>query len=133
MTHFTPATDPRLFRCACGRLECNAPAPATRLLETLDAIRERYGRPLIIDSGPRCALWNHAQHGEDPSAHELGEAADVACALSSDRFILYDAARAVGVVRLGVGNTFLHVDVTQDPRFAQGVTWHYYGLTRRPV
>ncbi len=128
--HFTPATDPQLFRCPCGRSMCDAPPPTDRLLEVLDAIRDQYGRPITVDSGPRCAFRNKQKGGEDPSAHLLGEAADLVCILSTDRFDLYNAARACGVVRLGIGSTFLHVDVTHDARFAQAVTWTYYGIRR---
>ncbi len=129
--YFSPETDPYLFKCPCGRPECDAPAPSLELLELLDAIREALGRGTMVDSGPRCAFWNREVGGEDPSTHLHGEGADVMILSTHDRELVDDVRRARGYRRLGVGNTFMHVDVTRRPEFAQGVMWHYYGLARK--
>lgn len=118
---FSPDTDPALFRCpdGCGR----APAPSDLLLETLDAIRERYGEPVRVTSGVRCAEHNRRVGGVPNSEHLTGEAADLAVPNGTARFYLITAALAVGVIRLGIGSTFVHVGVSR--RHPQGVIWLY--------
>ena len=43
----------------------------------LDPARERYGRPIAVNSGYRCAIHNSAVGGVRNSQHMKGEAADV--------------------------------------------------------
>lgn len=48
------------------------------LVETLlDPIREKYGKPLNVNSGYRCAELNRAVGGSTTSAHAYGLAADL--------------------------------------------------------
>lgn len=46
-------------------------------LERLDAIRERYGKPIIITSGYRCPQLNKIVGGKPNSQHLKAEAADL--------------------------------------------------------
>lgn len=43
----------------------------------LDPLRERYGRPIYVNSGYRCAALNKAVGGVATSQHVKGEAADI--------------------------------------------------------
>lgn len=47
------------------------------LLEQLDKIRAKYGKPIYINSGYRCPALNKAVKGVSNSQHQLGEAADL--------------------------------------------------------
>lgn len=47
------------------------------LIEQLDRIRAKYGKPIYINSGYRCPALNKAVGGVDSSQHQLGEAADL--------------------------------------------------------
>lgn len=47
------------------------------LLEQLDKIRAKYGKPIYIDSGYRCPKLNKAVKGVNTSQHQLGIAADL--------------------------------------------------------
>lgn len=47
------------------------------LIEQLDKIREKYGKPIYINSGYRCPKLNKAVKGVDTSQHQLGCAADL--------------------------------------------------------
>ena len=124
MSYFSPATDPKLYRCSCGRLECDAPAPSSVLLMTLELMRHQLGREITVHSGPRCAFWNEKEGGEPTSAHLTGDAADLACGSGAERWDMLDAARQAGFQRLGIGRTFLHVDVSNT--LPGKVVWHYY-------
>lgn len=43
----------------------------------LQPLRERYGKPIIVNSGYRCATLNKAVGGVSNSQHMKGEAADI--------------------------------------------------------
>lgn len=47
------------------------------LIRQLDKIREKYGKPIYINSGYRCPKLNKAVKGVDTSQHQLGCAADL--------------------------------------------------------
>lgn len=130
MNYFTETTDPKLYRCGCGRPECEAPKqPHRLLLMYLNITRELYGKPIVVTSGNRCAWYNAQQGGADPSEHVrpggcLG--ADLHCTSSRDRAKLLDACRLAGLTRIGIYPAHLHVGVgdTIDPQTFPGVvTW----------
>jgi hypothetical protein len=66
------------FRCRCGGKYCNGfPAePDQTLVELVDDIRHKAGRPGIPSSGLRCATWNSIQGGVANSDHMKGKALD---------------------------------------------------------
>ena len=47
--------------------------------EVLDPVREKLGKPIIVDSGYRCPKCNAAVGGATQSQHLVGEAADIRC------------------------------------------------------
>lgn len=47
------------------------------LIEQLDKIREKWGKPIYINSGYRCPELNKVVKGVDSSQHQLGIAADL--------------------------------------------------------
>lgn len=47
--------------------------------EVLEPVRERLGRPIIVNSGYRCPIHNAAVGGVANSQHLRGEAADLHC------------------------------------------------------
>jgi hypothetical protein len=66
------------FRCRCGGKYCNGfPAePDQTLVELVDDIRHKAGRPGIPSSGLRCKTWNSLQGGVENSDHMIGKALD---------------------------------------------------------
>jgi len=80
-------------------------------LDLLDQMREEAGIPFIINSGFRTLNWN-AKLGTTPnSAHTRGLAADIAAPTSRERFLIVDAAIKAGIHRIGIGKSFVHVDI----------------------
>lgn len=51
-----------------------------RLADYLDVIREKVGKPILINSGFRCPVLNKAVGGVVNSQHQKGLAADLVCA-----------------------------------------------------
>lgn len=93
------------------------------IVSKLDSIRSTIGRPLIIQSGWRTDEHNAEVGGVDGSAHTGGWAVDVACRDSRLRFLILQAALNVGIARIGIGKSFLHLDT--DPSKPVQVAWEY--------
>lgn len=66
------------FRCRCGGKYCDGfPAePDQTLVELVDDIRHKAGKPGIPSSGLRCETWNRIQGGVADSRHRKGKALD---------------------------------------------------------
>ena len=62
----------------CGLLPPFARENIEALVEdVLDPLRERYGKPIVVNSGYRCAKHNKEVGGVANSQHLRGEAADI--------------------------------------------------------
>ena len=93
------------------------------ILSMLDAARKIYGKPMRITSGFRTKTHNKKVGGVKSSSHLKGLAIDVACVTSKHRFEMLTALLEVGFNRIGVANTFIHIDV--DKNKSQNVIWTY--------
>lgn len=93
------------------------------LLEMLDEVRDKFDKPIHINSGFRTPAHNEAVGGKENSSHLKGLAVDIACNKSQDRFDLINCLLDVGFSRIGVAKTFIHADIDQDK--TQGVIWTY--------
>jgi hypothetical protein len=90
-----------------GKLLINEPA-----LDTLQALRDRLGKPLIVRSAYRSPAHNKAVGGATRSKHMDGAAFDIAMA-NHDPVAFEAAARAVGFLGFGFypRSGFMHVDL----------------------
>lgn len=62
----------------CGQLPPFARENMEALVENvLDPLRERYGKPIVVNSGYRCQKHNKEVGGATNSQHMRGEAADI--------------------------------------------------------
>ena len=100
------------------------------LLLMLDEARDKFDKPIHINSGFRTPAHNEAVGGKMPdengnggSSHLKGLAVDISCNNSSDRFDLINCLLDVGFSRIGIANSFIHADIDFDK--AQGVIWTY--------
>ena len=91
------------------------------VIEALDVARDLCGFPLIITSGFRTIkhhewLTKQGYPTSKNSSHLLGWAADIACSNSARRYLLIEALLDAGFTRIGIGKTYLHVDLdTEKP------------------
>tara|TARA_R100001163_G_scaffold2920_2_gene4412 strand:+ start:1477 stop:1842 length:366 start_codon:yes stop_codon:yes gene_type:complete len=92
-------------------------------IEQLDVARDIAGFPFIINSGFRTIAHNKAVNGTSKSSHLLGWAADIHVGSSRKRFIMIEALLDAGFTRIGVGDSFIHVD--SDPEKQQNLIWTY--------
>lgn len=92
-------------------------------MQTLDALRAQAGIPLVLNSAYRSKAWEAKQKRSGNSAHTRGKAVDIRCNSSQNRMKIVAAALALGIKRIGVGGTFVHVDT--DTSLPQNVIWTY--------
>lgn len=89
----------------------------------LDEARAYANIPFVINSAFRSYEDNIRAGGSENSSHLRGLAVDISARDSTTRFLVLDALLAVGFVRIGVGSTFIHVDV--DTEKDDSVIWTY--------
>ena len=92
-------------------------------LEMLDDARDIAGIPFRITSSFRTPEYNAKIGGSKNSAHLRGKAVDIACDNSGERWQIVSALLKVGFRRIGIGKTFIHVDL--DDSLPQNVIWLY--------
>ena len=95
----------------------------------LDEAREISGIPFKINSGYRTKEYQKDltrrgyKTSKTTSPHEKGLAADISVTDSSSRWIVINSLLLVGFTRIGVADTFIHVDL--DTERSQEVVWTY--------
>jgi len=80
-----------------------------KLIQILDDIRETINRPIIVTSGYRTPSHNIAVGGLPGSEHLVGCAADIGCRESALRFTILKMAIDLGIKRIGLAKTFIHL------------------------
>ncbi len=91
-------------------------------LAKLDDAREFAGFPFFINSAYRSP--DHPESIKNPtSSHIKGLAVDIRAIDSKTRYLIIDALMHVGFNRIGIADTFIHVD--DDRNKACGVIWTY--------
>ena len=106
-----------------------------RLLSMLRQLESNTGYPIFswINSGVRSDYWNRKVGGVSNSSHRIPkcEAVDIKALNKTIRNELVRAAHQVGFKRIGVGKTFVHLDV--DASKSQDVAWGYPSGTRPEI
>lgn len=105
-------------RCGCGLYNFSP-----ILLDFINLIREKLGRPLIAKSACRCIPWNIHEGGKKTSDHLTGEGVDVKAIASHTRFIILETAFELEIRRIGLARTFIHLGINE--KNPQMVFWIY--------
>jgi len=114
--------------CPCG---CGANKISSVLIEKLQKVRNIIGRPIVITSGVRCEFYNASikasmNSSHIPDEHGIGNAVDIACTNSKDRYELVEVAQKF-FNRIGISGgsygRFVHLDVDREK--VQEVMWLY--------
>ena len=101
-------------------------------LEKLDQARGLAGIPFKITSGFRTEAYQDdltrrgyktAKKGTSP--HLKGLAADISVKDSRQRFIVINSLLLAGFTRIGIGDNFIHVDLSTYEGHRQNVIWKY--------
>jgi len=102
--------DRKEFRCKCGCGQDTVDAELIRVLE--DLRRCLMDRPITINSGCRCKVYNALVGGSPKSQHLLGKAADIQVK-GIDPSVVADCLEDKYPDRYGIGRyiSFTHIDV----------------------
>ena len=101
-------------------------------LEKLDQARGLAGIPFKITSGFRTEAYQDdltrrgyktAKKGTSP--HLKGLAADISVKDSRQRYIVINSLLLAGFTRIGIADTFIHVDLSTYEGHRQNVIWKY--------
>ena len=92
-------------------------------LSMLDRAREAAGTPFKINSGFRTPKHYKKVGGSENSSHLRGFAADIHVTSNSTRYVILEALLNVGFNRIGVADTFVHVDAA--PSKTKNIIWPY--------
>lgn len=111
------------FDCKCGNCWVSGKQMQEHFMAGLEEARQIAGRPFVITSGMRCPEYNRQVGGVDSSAHLSGWAADISARGFSSRASILFALRSAGFNRIGIANSFIHVD--SDPDKPTDVVWLY--------
>lgn len=104
------------FDCKCGK--CNKTIIDADLIYSLQLIRDHFNKPVIINSGYRCAAHNKAVGGATLSKHRFGMAADIRIKGVPPKAIAAHAEK-IGVLGIGLYSSFVHIDSRRIKSF-----WH---------
>jgi uncharacterized protein YcbK (DUF882 family) len=104
-TYFRPS---ELACKCCGKVHID-----DKLIDLLDAIREKVGEPVYITSGYRCENRNKKVGGAKHSQHVLGKAADIRVKSMSTKQLAKFLEKNFKIGGMGIYPTFVHVDVRQ--------------------
>ncbi len=100
------------FACGCG---CGRKDVSMVLVLALECVRERFGRPVRVNSGRRCVKRNRAVGGEADSRHLTGEAADIVVdGVPAARVAKYAGELLAGWGGVGAYGGFTHIDVRRE-------------------
>jgi len=116
------------FNCNCGGEDCKGEKMNYAFLEKLDRARGLADIKFKITSGFRCKEYNEDlirrnYAASRSSSHLKGLAADISVKDSKSRFIVINNLLLAGFTRIGIADTFIHVDL--DLEKTQNVIWTY--------
>ena len=90
------------------------------LVDKLQELRERLGRPIMINSAFRCEERNREVGGADESQHLTGRAVDISMRNQDiSHGELKSLAQGIGFTGIGLYDTFVHLDT----REGQAAVW----------
>ena len=138
--HFKKEELARCFREKGGRCsECKLMQPAQKLPDgvegkldaltanVLEPLRERYGKPITVNSGYRCQVHNKTVGGAINSQHTRGEAADITAGSPEENLKLARLIAANG--RFDQMILYVNGANSLAPRFVH-VSWKKTGANR---
>ena len=107
------------FKCKCGK--CNLEINES-FVAKLQLARDIAKIPFTILSGCRCPERNKLVGGKANSSHLRCLAADIEVN-SRTKYIILDALKKVGFIRVAAGDGFIHCDI--DKSLPQVGGWKY--------
>lgn len=92
-------------------------------MHRLDECRDFAGIPFIINSAYRSIDYEKSKGRTGTSQHTKGLAVDIRCITNAERYRMVASLLVAGFTRIGIGSTFIHVDMGYPK--AQPIIWTY--------
>lgn len=105
---------------------CDRESMEQDFLDVMDDIRRKARIPLVINCAYRSREYDKKKGRSGNSAHTYGLAVDFRCNTSDNRLKIVKAALECGITRIGIGKTFIHIDMGERVGLPANVIWHYY-------
>ena len=105
---------------------CDRESMDQDFLDVMDDIRRKARIPLVINCAYRSREYDKKKGRSGNSAHTYGLAVDIRCNTSENRLKIVKAALECGITRIGIGKTFIHIDMGECVGLPANVMWHYY-------
>lgn len=93
---------------------CSIDDMNSAVVESLDYARALYGLPIVLTSAYRTVEYELSQGRKGTSSHCKGLAVDIRCTDEFKRIRLVTALLRAGFRRLGIADTYIHVDCDED-------------------
>lgn len=117
-----PKVMPNFSRCVPKSSLIQLAPEVREMLLLLEALLDQ---ELIVNSAFRTVEHEKKQGRSGSSSHCKGLAVDVSCYDSRLRYQIVEKAMTVGFDRIGIGKTFIHLDIDKDK--VHPIIFHYYG------
>ena len=89
----------------------------------IEKIRKICDFPFIITSAYRRKEHEQKKGRNGSSSHCKGIAVDIKALKDSEKYLIVQTALSCGINRIGIGSTFVHLDIDKDK--IQNVIWTY--------
>lgn len=96
----------------------------SKLVDRIILAQKMCGEQFTITSGYRSQAYERSKGRKGTSSHCKGLAVDVSAINSHLRYKIVAGCLLAGFPRLGIGKTFIHIDV--DETKAHPIVFHYY-------
>ena len=105
--------------CPC----CGVAKMDMKFINTLQSLRDFFGKGLKINSGFRCVPHNDKIKGGKTSMHLKGQAVDIGTGTMTgvEKYQLIQHAMDIGFGGIGIAKSFVHIDNRSGPK----VLWTY--------
>jgi len=107
---------PCKYKCGLGFKDMSKEA-----IKRLIKARKKADTPFVINSAIRCPDHNKDVGGSVTSSHLTGEAFDIFCKYSRQRFRIVRGLILAGFTRIEIKEDYIHVDISKEK--AQQVLW----------
>ena len=95
-----------------------------KLVERIIMAQRMCGEQFVVTSGFRSQSYERSKGRKGSSSHCKGLAVDVSAINSHLRFKIVAGCILAGFPRLGIGKTFLHIDIDETKPYP--IVFHYY-------
>lgn len=121
--NFHPESDPKLL-CTCGSVQCDKRSVNQVTLNMLQVARDKFGKPMKVNSGGRCSYHPDEAHRSTPADHQKCRGVDISVS-GSTRGDVVDAGLKAGFNAIGVAKTFVHLGYREELPEGKIVMWVY--------